>query len=247
MARRADLDRFYDLLAALERRVGGARKLKDCTGYMDWPTRGVYFFLEPGEYYDDQRQVDGDQRRVTRVGTHAVSTGSSTSLWDRLKQHYGTGSASEHHPHGGNHRGSVYRKRIGEAIIEKHGLHDDYPDWDRRWSSIDRERSVVREEEYILERRVSAYIREQPFLWVALDDEPSADSDRAVLERNVIALLSNADGETVDPRPTDWLGRHSRSAAIRESGLWNVNHVEERYDPAALDLLETAITETTPP
>jgi hypothetical protein len=29
--------------------------------------------------------------RVTRVGTHAVSAGSSTSLWDRLKQHYGTG------------------------------------------------------------------------------------------------------------------------------------------------------------
>jgi hypothetical protein len=241
MPRQADIDRFYDLLATLERRVDGPRKLKNCTGYMDWPARGVYFFLEPGETHGSTGQW-----RVSRVGTHAVSQGSGTTLWDRLKQHYGTGDGSSAHPHGGNHRGSVYRKRVGEALIEKHGLHDDYPDWNERWTGIDRERSAVRDEEYVLERRVSAYIREQPFLWVALDDEPSADSDRAVLERNVIALLSNCGNETIDPRRDAWLGRFSRSAEIRESGLWNVNHVEEAYDPEVLDLLESAVAETTP-
>jgi hypothetical protein len=209
---------------------------------MDWPDRGVYVFLEPGETREST-----DQPRVTRVGTHAVSAGSGTSLWDRLKQHYGTGSASSDHPHGGNHRGSVYRKRVGEAIIEKHDLHDDYPSWDERWSSIERDRSAVREEEYILERRVSAYIREQPFLWVDLDDEPGPDSDRAYVERNAIALLSTLDGESIDPRADDWLGNHSRSREIQESGLWNVNHVEETYDPAFLDLLADAVAETTPP
>jgi hypothetical protein len=173
-----------------------------------------------------------------------VSAGSSTSLWDRLKQHYGTGSGSSDHPHGGAHRGSVYRKRVGEAIIEKHDLHDDYLDWDKRWSSIERERSEVREEEYILERRVSAYIREQPFLWVNLDDEPSADSDRAYLEQNVIALLSNFDGQTIDSRADGWLGRYSCSREIRESGLWNVNHVDERYDNDFLSLLEDAVNNT---
>src|SRR6056297_3175920 len=137
-ARQRDLDRFYDLLYDLQQRVGAMRKLKNCTGYMDWPDRGVYFFLEPGEMRDST-----DQRRVTRVGTHAVSAGSSTSLWDRLKQHFGTGSGSADHPHGGNHRGSVYRKRVGEALIEKHALHDDYPDWGVRWSSVDRDRSTV--------------------------------------------------------------------------------------------------------
>jgi hypothetical protein len=242
MARRDDLDRFYGLLDDLARQVGGARKLKNCTGYMDWPDRGVYFFLEPGE-----TRTSTDQLRVARVGTHAVSEGSSTSLWDRLKQHYGTGSGSSDHPHGGAHRGSVYRKRVGEAIIEKHDLHDDYPDWDERWSSIDRERSEVRDEEYILERRVSTYIREQPFLPVALDDEPSADSDRASLERNAIALLSNVEERPIDPRGDGWLGRYSRSREIRDSGLWNVNHVDERYDEGSLDLLERAVDETTPP
>ena len=242
MARGADLDRFYDLLETLAHRVGGPRKLKNCTGYMDWPDRGVYFFLEPGE-----TRTDTAQQRVTRVGTHAVSTGSATSLWDRLKQHYGTGSASSDHPHGGNHRGSVYRKRVGESIIERHDLQDDYPEWDERWSSIDRDRSDVRDEEYILERRVSAYIREQPFLWVDLDDEPSADRDRAYVEQNTIALLSNFEKQTIDPRTDSWLGKYSRSRKIRDSGLWNVNHVEEEYEQAFLDRLEDAISETSPP
>ncbi len=241
MTRQDDRDRFYTVLGDLEHGVGGPQKLKHCTGYMDWPDRGVYFFLEPGETYEST-----DQFRVARIGTHAVSEGSSTTLWDRLKQHYGTGSGSSEHPHGGNHRGSVYRKRVGEAIIEKHDLHDDYPDWDERWSSIERDRSAVRDAEYILERRVSAYIRDQPFLWVALDDEPSADSDRAYLERNAIALLSDVEERSTDPRADCWLGRYSSSSEIRSSGLWNVQHVNEQYDEEFLDLFETAISETAP-
>ena len=241
MARQENLDRFYGLLDDLEQRVGGTRKLKNGTGYMDWPDRGVYFFLEPGETRESTNQL-----RVTRVGTHAVSEGSNTSLWNRLKQHSGTGSGSSNHPHGGAHRGSVYRKRVGEAIIEKHDLHDDYPDWDKRWSNIDRERSAVRDEEYMLERRVSAHIREQPFLWVDLDDEPSADSDRAVLEQNAIALLSNVETRAVDPRADCWLGRQSPRREIRDAGLWNVNHVAEPADPSFLDLFETAVAGTAP-
>lgn len=241
MSREDDLDHFYDLLDDLEDRVGGTRKLKNCTGYMDWPDRGVYFFLEPGE-----TRGSSDQRRVTRIGTHAVSEGSSTSLWDRLKQHYGTGSGSKHHPHGGGHRGSVYRKRVGEAFIEKHGLHEDYPDWDKRWSTINRERSVVRDEEYLLERRVSTYIREQPFLWVDIDDKPRAGSDRALVERNAIALLSNLNHQPLDGRKGDWLGRYSRSREIREAGLWNINHTREQYDPEFLNRFEKAVKQTGP-
>lgn len=242
MVRQDLLDSFYSLLDDLNHRVGGPRKLKNCTGYMDWPERGVYFLLEPGETRDSNNQL-----RVTRIGTHAVSDGSSTTLWDRLKQHYGTGSGSSNHPHGGAHRGSVYRKRVGEAIIEKHNFQQDYPDWDKRWSSIERERSEVRDEEYILERRVSAYIREQPFLWVNLDDKPSSDSDRAYLERNAIALLSNFEKQPIDPRNDGWLGRYSQSCEIRNSGLWNVNHVGEEWDRGFLGLLESAVEATTPP
>lgn len=241
MGRRDDVDRLYDILSRVSDAVGGPRRLGDCDGYLDWPERGVYVFLEPGA-----RRRDG-RRRVTRVGTHAVSAGSGTSLWSRLKQHYGTGAGSSDHPHGGNHRGSVYRLRVGEALIERHGLHDRYPDWGTRTGSLDRDRATVREEEYPLERRVSAYIRDQPFLWVAIDDEPGPDSDRALVEQTLIALLSNVDGEQIDRRPAHWLGRHSRSPEIRASGLWNVDHVRDEYDPAGLDRLAAAIDDTHPP
>ena len=71
--------------------------------------------------------------------------------------------------------------------------------------------------------------------------------DRAFVERNAIALLSNFERSAVDPRVDDWLGRHSRSRKIRESGLWNVDHADEPYDPAVLDRLERAVEGTTPP
>lgn len=98
-----------------------------------------------------------------------------------------------------------------------------------------------------MERQVSDYLRGLPFLWVNIDDEPSANSQRAYIERNTIALLSNYQRDAVDPRADDWLGKHSRSKKIRESGLWNVNHVDEAYDREVLDRLENAISETTSP
>ncbi|SFR52095.1 hypothetical protein [Halogeometricum limi] len=242
MDRSADLDRLYALFGRLEERVGGARRLADCTGYMDWPDRGLYVFFAPGE-----SRASSGQRRVTRVGTHAVSAGSSTTLWDRLKQHYGTGPGSSAHPHGGNHRGSVYRRRVGEAFVERYGLHERYPDWGATSVPDDRDRSEVRDEEYPLERRVSAFLRDQPFLWVDLDDEPGPDSDRAYVERNLVALVSNYDRRPRDPRRSDWLGGYARSAKIRASGLWNVEHADESYDPAFLDTLAAAVERTTPP
>jgi hypothetical protein len=45
-----------------------------------------------------------------------------------------------------------------------------------------------------LELDVSTYIGAMPFLWIDVDDEPSPRSLRAYIERNSIALLSNASG-----------------------------------------------------
>ncbi|WP_251342819.1 hypothetical protein [Haloplanus halophilus] len=236
MERNALLDRLYSLLDDLERQVGGMQRLGDCDGYMDWPDRGVYFFFATDEY-----RTNGDKRRLTRVGTHAVSDGSDTSLWNRLRTHRGALSGT--YEDGGNHRGSVFRERVGEALIERHDLHDDYPEWGHG-SSASRDRRLA---ELDLERRVSDYIRELPFLWVKIDDEPSSDSDRAYVERNTIALASNYRREAIDPRADGWLGTDSPSEKIRNSGLWNVDHVDESSDPAFLDRLAGAIEETGPP
>lgn len=233
MSRRLDLDRLYDLLDRLETSVGGKQRLKDCTGYMDWPDRGVYFFFAENETRDST-----DQLRLTRIGTHAVSTGSGTSLWNRLRTHRGANSGT--YENGGNHRGSVFRKRVGEAMIERDGLHDEYPHWGHG-SSAGRERRLA---ELDHERRVSEYIRDLSFLWVDVDDEPSPQSDRAYLERNAIALVSNYGKDSLDSRGANWLGLDSPRNEITDSGLWNINHVEEQYDAAFLERLSGAVEET---
>lgn len=235
MSRESDLHRLYRLLADLEDRIGGKQRLGDCTGYMDWPERGVYFLFSHDEHIDT-----GDQHRLTRIGTHAVSAGSGTSLWNRLRTHRGANSGT--YGGGGNHRGSVFRKRVGEALIERHDLHDEYPYWGEG-SSADRDRRL---DEHEHEQRVSERIRDLPFLWVDIDDEPGPDSDRAYIERSAIALVSNFQKESLDSRRDDWLGRHSPRKEIRDSGLWNINHVEETYDPAFLDRVAEAVEDTTP-
>ena len=233
MSRRSDLDRLYDLLDRLEANVGGEQRLGDCTGYMDWPKRGVYFFFAEGETRDST-----DQLRLTRIGTHAVSSGSGTSLWNRLRTHRGANSGT--YEDGGNHRGSVFRMRVGEAMIRRDGLHDEYPHWGDG-SSANRERRLAELEH---ERRVSEYIRGLPFLWIKVDDEPSPQSDRAYLERNAIALVSNYRKDSLDPRSDDWLGRDSPRSEISDSGLWNINHVGEQYDTAFLNRLSDAVEQT---
>jgi hypothetical protein len=94
------------------------------------------------------------------------------------------------------------------------------------------------------ERRVSQYIRDLPFLWIDVDDEPGPESDRAYIERNALALVSNYRKDSLDPRSDDWLGRDSPRSEISDSGLWNINHVGEQYDPAFLDRLADAVEET---
>jgi hypothetical protein len=45
--------KFYSLLDAHRRNIGGARTLANCSGRMAWPKRGIYFFYEMGENRTD--------------------------------------------------------------------------------------------------------------------------------------------------------------------------------------------------
>jgi hypothetical protein len=57
---------------------------------------------------------------------------------------------------------------------------------------------------------------------------------RAHLERNSIALLSNFRKPALDHPSSNWLGSSSPVQTIRDSGLWNTNHVDGQYEPAFL-------------
>lgn len=214
--RATQLDELYSLLDAIAQRCGGPRTLADCHGRMAWPRRGVYFFFETGEHRES-----GSSPRVVRVGTHGLRPSSST-LWGRLSQH--RGSAGGGFPGGGNHRGSIFRLHVGEALLATGNYP---PEISGTWGHGSSAPPNVRTAEYPLERDVSAYIRAMPFLWVEVDDAPGPDSERGLIERGAIAVLSNLARPPIDPPSPTWLGQRSAREAIRRSGLWNVNHVRD--------------------
>lgn len=224
-SRLSDLRRFYALMDDLARSTGGPRRLADCSGRLDWPTRGVYFFMEPGEV----RFESGDGPRIVRVGTHALKDGSRTTLWKRLSQHKGQRDGN------GNHRGSIFRLLVGAALLA------DDPALCSTWGQGNNAVRTIREAERELESRVSGVIWQMPFLFLSVDDLPGPHSLRGFIERNAIALLSNAGKEPLDPPSQGWLGRSCPRQRVRASGLWNQNHVDERYDPAFLDVLTNLV------
>jgi hypothetical protein len=230
VSRREDLDRFYRIIAILREKCQGFRFLKECTRQSGWPARGIYFFFEDHEFRED-----GNTVRVVRVGTHAVSANSRTTLWNRMHTHRGTSSG------GGNHRGSIFRKRVGEAFLEVRSY---APEIVASWGIGNSAPKSTRLAEIPLEQGVSAVIGGMPFLWIEVPDAPGVGSDRAYLERNSIALLSNFGKEPIDKPSEGWLGQHSPQETIRKSGLWNTKHVGDEYAAAFLDVLEKYVSGT---
>lgn len=220
----SDLQRFYDLLVDLEKFTRQGCILRECNGRQDWPQRGVFFLREPGEF----RKNDVHVPRVVYVGTHAVNVGSKSTMWQRLRAHKG------HADGGGNHRGSIFRLHVGTALLnrEPEGAAA-IPTWGHG-STAPKE---VRSAEQDHERRVSAHIGWMSLLWVGVRDEPGPDSERTYIKRNSIALLSNQ-LHPVDRPSREWLGLHSPRDRIRHSGLWNLDSVEDDYDPEFLSVLE---------
>ena len=229
---RADLDRFYELLARLSVVPEQGRLLKELNARV-LPLRGVYFFQEPGEY----RNLQPDALRVVRVGTHAVSVASKSTLRGRLNAHRGPRHG------GGNHRGSVFRLEVGASLLARDG--HELPTWGigSVAPKAVREKPEVAAAEAAHEQRVSAFIGAMPVLWIDVSDEPCRDSARAYVERNAIALLSNR-LEPVDRSSDKWLGRYSPRSEIRDSALWNKRHVLDSYDPRFLEQLELFIDHT---
>ena len=218
-----DIEYFYSLISDLKDRIGGYHYLSECNGRMNWPRRGVYFFFEPGEF-----RKDGKELRVVRVGTHAVSKGSKTTLWSRLRTHRG------HLSGGGNHRGSVFRKLVGSALIHRR---DYAKSAVASWGIGKSAHREIREKEQAIEKDVTEYISRMPFLWVSIDDEPGPESRRKYIERNSIGLLSVLNG-CPDVPSSQWLGLSCIKPEIPKSGLWNSEHVREQYDPGFLKELD---------
>ncbi len=160
-----------------------------------------------------------------------LKAGSRATLWKRLSQHKGMARSG-----GGNHRGSIFRLIVGTTLLNRDGLASE--SWDNRQLTAPRQ---VRLAEQNVERMVSAEIGAMPFLWLDVSDDAGAESERGIIERGSIALLSNWQKEPIDPPSDSWLGSHCNRERVRVSGLWNSNHVDEIYDPQFLDVLERRV------
>ena len=211
---------FYARLTELERRIGGRRRLAHASGRMGWPERGVYFLFEPGE----RRSRSGVGSRVVHIGTHALTPGSQSTLWGRLRQHRGTVN-----PLGGNHRASDLRTFVGDALMVR-SPHLEV-------STRGKGRGRARHSECRVEELVSRRIREMRVVFLPIDDAAGPDSLRGYIERNSIALLSVYARACFDPPSTQWLGRFCGRGRIWLSGLWNDEHVDKTVDGRFVDLL----------
>jgi hypothetical protein len=236
MSRIDDLISFYRLLETLESKQGGKHNLALCSGRMQWPDKGVYFFFEKGEHRSDS----GSGLRVVRIGTHALTATSKTSLWKRLSQHRGNANGQR-----GNHRGSIFRLLVGNALqtqdvrtISSWGVSESAS---AAATKLGVHQEHLKAQEMEAERAVSRIIGEMPFIWLGINDAPGPDSLRGYVERNAIALLSNAGKIPLDPPSRSWLGQYCDREKVRESGLWNNRHTDDTCDPDFLDKLSLLI------
>jgi hypothetical protein len=228
--RKAQLVELYSLLDHLCVKTGAPASLTEWSNNRAKPIRGVYFLFETGE----QRSDTGSGLRVVRVGTHALKERAKSTLGGRLRQHRGQLRSG-----GGNHRGSIFRLLTGKALMES-GAAVHCTSWGVG-STADR---TVRAGEIELEKAVSRYLCTMRVVVLPISDPPGPNSLRGVVERGAIALLSNYAKPSLDPPSANWLGRYCPSERVRQSGLWNQNHVDEVPNPVFLHILEELVQKT---
>lgn len=172
----------------------------------DIPKNGVYIIFQKGESF---KGMD----RIVRVGTH---TGQN-QLRSRLRQHFEKENKNR----------SIFRKNIGRCFLELEKS-SYLPIWELDiTSNKNREeklKQINQEYERELEKRISAFIRENfSFCVFEVNDK----AERLKFERKIISTLSNAAlSESKEIQPSEeWLGNYSTKNKIKESGLWQVNEL----------------------
>ncbi|MER9456583.1 hypothetical protein [Mesorhizobium sp. M0478] len=235
-----DLQQFYGLMDRLIHIQGGVSRLAELGSSI--PRRGVYFFFDDRE----PRSDSGSGPRVVRVGTHALTAGSASSLRQRLAQHRGK------HGGGGNHRGSIFRLLVGQALLSSGAVPESLSwgvkgDPAKAGLAVGIARDELTASELPVEEAVSCYLLKLSFARLSVDDEPGPVSLRGTIERQSIALLTNFERPALDPATPSWLGSASNRPLVVGSGLWNQRHVTEKHDPAFLATLAQLIDQQASP
>ena len=151
-------------------------------------------------WYEKGEIRQGGGQRVTRVGTHEKPN----RLHARIKEHYGL-----------NREGSVFRKHLGGAIM---GQNREPESEIKEWYKARRSLRFNDQKFRNCETQITAQAKLGNYRVLKVDDP----NERLQLEEKLIALFSHCKY----CRPSEnWLGNHAYRKEIRDSGLWNVDHV----------------------
>jgi hypothetical protein len=208
-----DMQRLYILINSLQEtgKVFPLCKLND----QKLPKQGVYLFI-------DMKEINllGKPGRIVRIGTHAISSGSRSTLRNRLKTHLGPKDGT------GNHRSSIFRLHVGQALFSSLRISDCNETWgaDKPATSD----LIVFERHH--EKLVTEYLANLLVCIIPVLDSASRFSLRALIEKQIISLYSE-NFLFLETPSCQWLGRHSHKTIIASSGLWNLQHVGSTYDP----------------
>jgi hypothetical protein len=139
--------------------------------------------------------------RIVRIGTHREQD----RLPDRILNHFR-----------GDRNTSIFRRLLGSAIIQRENPSDP-----RLQQWLEQGTPTLTD----IEERVSRELREHfSFRCVKVEDRDG----RMELEERLIATLARC--STTYPPSPNWLGLFAASEKVRESGIWNDQHVDsQRY------------------
>lgn len=171
------------------------------TGFDGVPENGIYIMFEKGE-------TGHGGERIVRIGTHR----GENELKSRVKQHF----VME------NKNRSIFRKNIGRCF-----LHQDANPylaiWNYDMTTKEYQERYGNQVDDVLEKKIeseiSSYIRENISFRVL---QVLSREDRKKYESQLIGTVANC----IDCQPSaNWLGRQSPERKIRESGLWQKEHL----------------------
>jgi len=182
----------------------------------DVPKNGLYF------WYEEDELGHGGKQRITRVGTHKKQG----RLQARINEHFG-----------GVREGSVFRKHLGGTLMR---LNTEPEAEVKAWYEKRKENPRFNDPKFkYYEEGVTKQAEDSSYRVLRVDDS----NERLQMEEKLIALFSHC--ETCCPSKK-WLGNHAYRKEIRDSGLWNINHIHSvnEFTQSDLPRLRQLVDET---
>ncbi|MBF0565030.1 MAG: hypothetical protein HQK89_07300 [Nitrospirae bacterium] len=182
------------------------------------PNNGIYFFYEQGEHLT----IDENQLRIVRIGTHR-GDGEFNS---RINQHYRLDLPQKiklEIDQSTPKDRSIFRKNIGRVLLSKYNP-DYLPIWDVDLTLPNNRKKyktdINIQTQETLEDEISKILREKfSFRYLLVNTE----EERINLESSLIGTVAY----NIICKPSQsWLGIASPLLKIKESGLWQTQHLK---------------------